>query len=331
MSNIGRLFAIVACSALTACGAISNQTFSSASFSGPAFTDLLGEDGEQVTIFGILRLPRGEGPFPAVIYIHGSVGPQFYHETVWLSTFRSLGFATLQINSFLPRGVFTTIGQQDSVTEASLVRDVFAAAVKLSEHPAIDASRIGVMGSSKGGIAALVSGKQSFQRKWLPDQQKLAFHIALYPFCHTFSNYDFSTPVLVMSGSDDTWVGVENCAVMVEEMQAAAVDARFKLYPGAVHSWDSPLFFRLLIPGADGYANCRFQVQDDGTLIDLRSDSLLTTMGEIEKAVEGCAVSGGQYVGGDEITKKASVGDVVDFIDSLGYRRKTPSRPEPDF
>ncbi len=326
-----RLGAVAVYGFLAACGTVSVESFESASPDGAGFTGLLDGSGEPVTVRGILRRPSGPGPYPAVIYVHGSVGPQVYHETVWLSTFRDLGFATYQINAFLPRGVITTVGRQDSVTEASLVRDVFAAAEALARHPEIDPKRIGVMGSSKGGIAALVSGKRSFQQARLPGDLTLAFHIALYPYCHTYETYDFDAPVLVMSGGEDRWVGWENCAELVAAMRDAGVEARFKLYPGAVHSWDSLLPFRLLVPGADSFARCRFEVRDDGTFTDLNDGARLTSAAGIERAARTCIRTGAQYAAGDAEVRDASVGDVVAFVQGLGYGPAEAERPQPDF
>ncbi len=326
-----RLGAVAVCGVLAACSTVSLESFESASPNGAGFTGLLDGSGEPVTVRGILRRPAGPGPFPAVIYIHGSVGPQLYHETVWLSTFRSLGFATYQINAFLPRGVITTVGRQDSVTEASLVNDVFAAAEALARLPDIDPERIGVMGSSKGGIAALVSGKRSFQRARLPGDLTLAFHIALYPYCHTHETYDFDAPVLVMSGGEDRWVGWENCAELVEAMREAGVEASFRLYAGAVHSWDSMLPFRLLVPGADGFAKCRFEVRNDGTFTDLNDGAQLTSAKAIERAARACIRTGAQYAAGDSEVRDASVRDVVAFVRGLGYGQPETERTQPDF
>lgn len=296
---------------LASCSAATTHEFNSANLSRPA--DLAQGTGRaSVTVSGGLRLPEGEGRFPVVIYMHGSSGPLPRHEKVWLSSFRDLGFATFQIDSFGPRGVRSTVGNQDAVTSYSMTRDVFAAMEMLAALPNVDPKRIGVMGSSKGGVVALLSSKRSWQRNWNAD---LAFHIALYPFCQTFETYDIDAPVLVMSGKKDEWVGHAYCATMVEEMKAAGVIGQFKLYD-AYHGWDGRRGIRLL-KHADGYANCRFRLGDDGSGFSLRSGQPIANDADLERELASCKVEGGQYIGRDDAALEASLADVTVFLSAF--------------
>lgn len=290
------------------CSAAAMQEFSSANLGNT--WDLANGTGEgEVTVSGDLRFPEGAGRFPVVIYMHGSGGPLAQHESVWLRRFREAGFATFQIDAFRPRGVRSTIGNQGAVTAASMTRDVFAAAELLAGSPKVDPERIGIMGSSKGGVVALLSSKRSWQRKW---NAKLAFHIALYPFCQTFKTYDIEAPVLVMSGKQDEWVGHEFCSVMVEEMTAAGVKARFRLYD-AYHGWDGRPGIQL-VRRADGYAGCRFQLQDDGSGINLLSGRPVKNDEDAQRELASCKVGGGQYIGRNDQALQASMADVMGFL-----------------
>lgn len=302
------IFLVLLCLLSAACSAAATQEFSSANLARPS--DLANGTGDgSVTVPGDLRLPEGDGKFPIVIYMHGSGGPLPRHENVWLRRIRELGFATFQIDSFRPRGVSSTVGNQGAVTSYSMTRDVFAASEMLAGLPNVDPKRIGIMGSSKGGVVALLSSKRSWQQRW---NASLAFHIALYPFCQTYETYDIEAPVLVMSGKKDEWVGHEFCATMVEEMKAAGVNAQFKLYD-AYHGWDGTPGIRL-VRRADGYAQCRLRLGDDGIGFSLRSGLPIENDADLERELASCKVEGGQYIGRNDRALEASLADVLGFL-----------------
>ncbi|MAC90604.1 alpha/beta fold hydrolase [Maricaulis sp.] len=117
-------------------------------------------EAEGVTLAGTLTLPAGDGPFPAAILISGS-GPQDRDETVWTHRpFAVLadhltrnGIAVLRYDD---RGFAESTGDFASSTSMDFASDTEAALAWLRARPEIDASAIGLIGHSEGGLIAPV-------------------------------------------------------------------------------------------------------------------------------------------------------------------------------
>ncbi len=107
---------------------------------------------------GTLSLPKGEGPFPAVVLISGT-GHNTRDEDVWghkvfLVLADALTREGLAVLRYDKRGVGESSGTYDAATTADFTSDAEAAVAWLKTQPQIDASRIGVLGHSEGGIIA---------------------------------------------------------------------------------------------------------------------------------------------------------------------------------
>lgn len=105
---------------------------------------------------GVLHLPdqAGEGPFPAVLWLHGFGGSRVEARRLFVDGARRLarrGIASLRIDF---RGCGESDGDFVDTTIASMVADTRAAIDALSRHEAIDAGRIGLVGFSLGATIA---------------------------------------------------------------------------------------------------------------------------------------------------------------------------------
>jgi dipeptidyl aminopeptidase/acylaminoacyl peptidase len=120
-------------------------------------------ESEGITLAGSLTTPKGEGPWPAVVLITGS-GAQDRDENspgpggLKLGIFRTIadsltrrGVAVLRYDD---RGVGGSGGNLAEAGLSGLVADVEAAVSYLRSAPGIDASRVGLIGHSEGGIIA---------------------------------------------------------------------------------------------------------------------------------------------------------------------------------
>jgi dienelactone hydrolase len=125
-------------------------------FANPAATD--------VKLAGTLTLPKGPGPFPAVVLIAGS-GPHdrdedvFGHK-VFLVLADHLTRQGLAVLRYDKRGIGKSGGDGFLATTADFASDSAAAVAFLRARPDVDPRRVGLIGHSEGGvIAPMVAAK----------------------------------------------------------------------------------------------------------------------------------------------------------------------------
>lgn len=120
---------------------------------------------EGVTLAGTLTLPNTTGPHPAVVLISGS-GPQNRDEELlghkpFLVLADHLTRQGIAVLRFDDRGVAESTGNFATATSADFATDAEAAVAYLKKRKDIDASKIGLMGHSEGGLIAPMVAAQS--------------------------------------------------------------------------------------------------------------------------------------------------------------------------
>lgn len=120
-----------------------------------------------ITLAGILTMPEGDGPFPAVIMITGS-GAQnrneelMGHKPFWVIAdyLTRNGIAVLRYDD---RGVGKSQGNYAAATSADLATDAEAAFKYLKTNSMIDPKAIGLIGHSEGGLIAPIVASSNSQ------------------------------------------------------------------------------------------------------------------------------------------------------------------------
>src|SRR5207253_8331676 len=120
------------------------------------------KNGKPVVIGGELQMPVGEGRFPAVILVHGSGGVGA-REDRWAQQLNGIGVAAFILDAFTGRGIVQTNTDQSQLESLAMIGDAYRALAVLSKHPRIEASKIALMGFSKGGDVALHASMKRFQ------------------------------------------------------------------------------------------------------------------------------------------------------------------------
>jgi hypothetical protein len=117
-----------------------------------------------VVLAGTFTAPKGKGPFPAVVLVHGSGRINRDEEAFGHKLFLVLadhltrqGIAVLRYDK---RGVAQSTGSYKDATSLDFADDAEAAVNFLRRTPEVNVSRIGIIGHSEGGmIAPLVASR----------------------------------------------------------------------------------------------------------------------------------------------------------------------------
>ena len=119
---------------------------------------------DSVTLAGTLTLPTQGGKHPAVVLVTGS-GPQDRNETLMehkpflliADHLTRQGFAVLRYDD---RGVGGSSAATGNETTLDLAQDAMAAVRFLRSRADIDATRVGILGHSEGGLIAFINAAE---------------------------------------------------------------------------------------------------------------------------------------------------------------------------
>jgi dienelactone hydrolase len=196
----------------------------------------------------LLFRPEGQGPFPAVIGLHGCAGvnvgaqvPASRYQD-WGQRLAKAGFAVLFPDSYSSRG----LGPQCSTNNRTVrvdrerVADVESARQWLQGQSWIAPERISLLGWSSGAISTLwVVRPRITASDGGPDFRSA---IALYPGCRRLAEtaWNARVPTLILVGGADDRTSPAVCAQMVAGARGRSARISFVVYPGAYHDFDHP-------------------------------------------------------------------------------------------
>lgn len=203
--------------------------------------------GPGIDLEGRLFRPAGDGPFPAIVMLHGCSGlwarsgAPAAGIAFWAGHFRDRGYVALLVDSFGPRGETEICTQrQRKVSEAAdRPRDAHAALRWLASRKDVDANRIHLMGWSNGGSATLHALRADAPGQ-VAGGPRFRSAVAFYPGCAVLAKTDYrpSAPLLIQAGGADDWTPAGHCEALVAKAPAGAVE--IDVYPDALHSFDRP-------------------------------------------------------------------------------------------
>ncbi len=198
-------------------------------------------DKWSATISGTLTVPKGTGPFPAVIFLHpcgGMTNAVQQAQAGHAEILKQNGFAVLLLDSFGARdlnGGKACDGPLAGLASAFLMDDAFNAMKVLRQNDKIDANNVFLAGQSLGAIAAIRAATTLYS----PRDQAFRAIAAWYPSCavlHGGAN-EIKSPLIVFAAGKDDWTPADPCR------QAKVKGASYEVivYPDALHSFDQPI------------------------------------------------------------------------------------------
>jgi dienelactone hydrolase len=189
-----------------------------------------------VQLTGELYRPTGDGPFPAVVGLHGCAGaPSRENAAAAGAAYVALGYALLIVDSFGPRGLTQRCLIEHGVP-ADRIMDAYGGLLYLAALPFIDPDRIAVVGYSQGADMALEAVKLGGIETQFSRQFRAA--IAYYPWC-VDSFGTVSVPTVILIGELDDWTPAQNCKEMMTKRSGQGAELHLVVYPGAYHSFNS--------------------------------------------------------------------------------------------
>ncbi len=191
----------------------------------------------------------------------------------WARMFNEMGIATLVVDSFGPRGLAEI--NADQLSFPAGVVDSLRALKTLQRDARIDSKSIGVIGFSRGAVAAMGSSFERYRASVLgTDAGKFALHVVFYGGCAQYAKTTGS-PILTFLGTDDDFTSPELCHRHAELLSRQGTKVELVIYEGALHGfdWDLP---RQNMPRIRNSRNC-LMLQDldsfDASLPDGRAQS----------------------------------------------------------
>jgi dienelactone hydrolase len=211
---------------------------------------------------GYLYRPAGEGRHPAIVGLHGCSGmfsratgaiSPIYRE--WAAELNRHGYVFLLVDSFRPRHADELCSVQgfDLGLYRSRPKDAYGALWYLQAQPFVRGDRIGLIGWSQGGGAALFSiGNRSLGRPETLPQGDFRAAVAFYPgSCNIErqpSDWTSRIPLLVLMGAEDVWTPTAPCKTFLDGAIGRGAAIEMQIYPAAYHGFDAPNQYRLELP-----------------------------------------------------------------------------------
>ncbi|MBB4194931.1 dienelactone hydrolase [Rhizobium aethiopicum] len=186
-------------------------------------------------LLGYLSRPPGDGPFPAVVLLHGCDHLRLSVKELWPKRLVRWGYVVLVVDSFTTRKLDDTC--RSALPER--VFDAYGALDFLSKSSFVDIRRVALMGFSAGGTATLDATKNDGNEQLM--ERKFRAAVAYYPACDA-DRGDPTIPILIMTGERDNWSRAERCQKRLARLSDNAPPVELNVYKGIYHNFDAPEF-----------------------------------------------------------------------------------------
>ncbi|PHQ70005.1 MAG: dienelactone hydrolase [Sneathiella sp.] len=226
------------------------------------------QNADSLDLTAYLVRPDREGPYPAVVFLHGCGGMMYsgYVTSIyasWVQQLTAKGLAVLLVDSRGSRGLGPTCGKSKNRVRMYRERpkDAYAALAYLQAQDFILGDKIGVVGWSQGGGVVLLTIEHDSSGRPVPlPEHDFAVAAAFYPaLCSDRiqsrpytkiepNSWSTKIPLLVLFGGSDNWTLLAPCVQFIETVQKRGNPVSITVFPGAYHGFDAPALKIMTLP-----------------------------------------------------------------------------------
>ena len=259
---------------------------------------------------------------PVIVLMHGS-GGLGRAMSQWVDAFNDIGVATFAVDSFAPRGIKSMVDDQAQLSNAANLMDAFQALQILATHPRIDASRIGVMGFSKGGEVAFRTALEPLRQSVIKSDLKFALHIPTYAGCNQvyWSPQLTKAPMLNLVGDLDDYSKAEPCVALAKLYEDAGAPIKTIHYAGAHHAWDSMLQVTFYPNGTTSNPCGVTRWNIEPWTITAEKTGEVLEPAKLDEFFKSCTKLGVHY-GRNDAAFRQSRADAQSFVQSVFFTKK---------
>lgn len=282
-----------------------------------------------VEIRGLLSLPADtRQKVPLVIVCIGSRGMTSGREELYAEALTKAGTAVLVVDGNTPRGVSETVSNQGQLPWATCSVDPLFALSAMSEDRRIDATRVAILGYSRGGFVSTVTYDERLQAAVLGDKARFAAHVALYPPCYIRWQHPRPTKagLLMFLGEADVLAPPAQGQAYAEQLRAAGGNVEVVIVPQAHHSFDAggPIKRDDL---NDNLAVRTILIDDSGDMVEtslgLRAEN--DWAGFLERLAAAPGARRGGTSGSGSVPRDVAVGPIVTFLGARSSVQMPPA------
>ena len=209
-------------------------------------------DTDHTLIRGELFRPDGEGPYSAIVMMHGcsglykNSGKIKTNSAAWIGRFIKWGHVVLAVDGFTPRGFRSMCGKRKRPLHALDDRpfDAYGGLAWLKNQPFIKKDQIVLIGWSNGAMAAL-SGLRGNKAEYFGEGHRFKAVAAFYSGCITLRRrvknvFKPYAPMLGFIGLADNWTWPKPCINLIRQAAEEGFMAQYIAYKNAYHAFDHP-------------------------------------------------------------------------------------------
>lgn len=196
-------------------------------------------DGD-VVCEGFVAMPAGPGPHAAVLIAHNWAG-QSEADNATAAKLAEMGYVGIAIDVYGkgergdPQGDNSALMNPWMADRSGLRQRLLAAVAAAAAHPAVDASRIAMIGYCFGGLCAL-----DVARSGTRDVKGVASFHGVYGPPNVGTQGAISAKVLVLHGWDDPMTPPDATVALAHELNAAGADWQIHAYGHTMHAFTFP-------------------------------------------------------------------------------------------